>query len=140
MTKKYEIILKYIKDISVEIPSAEVFVFSREHITKYSLGINISSKALKNEMVEVTTKLSYKDPSENKRKCYFEICYSNVVKFKEKSLDKKELEKILLCDVQNEIYPDLEKIFINVIKDCGFPLLKLEKKIDFQKLYEQRLN
>ena len=82
MTKKYEIILKYIKDISVEIPSAEVFVFSREHITKYSLGINISSKALKNEMIEVTTKLSYKDPSENKRKCYFEICYSNVVKFK----------------------------------------------------------
>ena len=140
MTKKYEIVLKYIKDISVEIPSAEVFVFSREHITKYSLGINISSKALKNEMVEVTTKLSYKDPSENKRKCYFEICYSNVVKLKEKSLDKKELEKILLCDVQNEIYPDLEKALLDLLHNSGYPGIKFEKKVDFENLYKQKFN
>ena len=140
MTKEYEIILKYIKDISVEIPNAETFIFSREYITKYSLGINITTNPLKDEMIEIITKINYKDPSENKRKSYFEILYASVIKIKDKNLNKEELERIILCDVQNEIYPDLEKIFLNVIKDSGFPDLKLEKKVDFEKLYQQRLN
>ena len=140
MTKKYEIVLKYIKDLSVEIPSAEAFIFSREYITKYSLGINITTKPLKDEMIEVITKVNYKDPKENKRKSYFEILYATIIKIKDKNLKKEELEKIILCDVQNEIYPGLEKIFLSVIKDSGFPDLKLEKKVDFEKLYQQRLN
>ena len=140
MTKKYEIVLKYIKDLSVEIPSAEVFIFSREYITKYSLGINITTKPLKDEMIEVITKVNYKDPTENKRKSYFEILYATIIKINDKNLKKEELERIILCDVQNEIYPGLEKIFLNVIKDSGFPDLKLEKKVDFEKLYQQRLN
>ena len=140
MTKKYEIVLKYIKDLSVEIPSAEDFIFSREYITKYSLGINITTKPLKDEMIEVITKVNYKDPTENKRKSYFEILYATIIKIKDKNLKKEELERIILCDVQNEIYPGLEKIFLNVIKDSGFPDLKLEKKVDFEKLYQQRLN
>ena len=140
MTKKYEIVLKYIKDISVEIPDAETFVFSREFITKYSLGINITTNSLKNDMIEVTTKLTYLDPKNNKKKSHFEISYSSVVKIIDKTLDKKVLEKILLCDVQNEIYPELEKILIKLIKDSGFPELKLDKKVDFEKLYQQRMN
>ena len=140
MTKKYEIVLKYIKDLSVEIPNAEVFIFSREYITRYSLGINITTKPLKDEMIEVITKVNYKDPTENKRKSYFEILYATIIKIKDKNLKKEELERIILCDVQNEIYPGLEKIFLNVIKDSGFPDLKLEKKVDFEKLYQQRLN
>ena len=140
MTKKYEIVLKYIKDLSVEIPSAEAFIFSREYITKYSLGINITTKPLKDEMLEVITKINYKDPTENKRKSFFEILYATVIKITDKNLKKEELEKIILCDVQNEIYPELEKIFLNVIKNSGFPDLKLEKKVDFEKLYQQRLN
>ena len=140
MTKKYEIVLRYIKDLSVEIPNAETFIFSREYITKYSLGINITTNPLKDEMIEIITKINYKDPSENKRKSFFEILYASVIKIKDKNLKKEELERIILCDVQNEIYPDLEKIFLNVIKDSGFPDLKLEKKVDFEKLYQQRLN
>ena len=140
MTKKYEIVLRYIKDLSVEIPNAETFIFSREYITKYSLGINITTKPLKDEMIEIITKINYKDPSQNKRKSYFEILYASVIKIKDKKLKKEELERIILCDVQNEIYPDLEKIFLNVIKESGFPDLKLEKKVDFEKLYQQRLN
>ena len=140
MTKKYEIVLKYIKDLSVEIPSAEAFIFSREYITKYSLGINITTRPLKDEMIEVITKVNYKDPTENKRKSYFEILYATIIKINDKNLKKEELERIILCDVQNEIYPGLEKIFLNVIKDSGFPDLKLEKKVDFEKLYQQRLN
>ena len=140
MTKKYKIVLRYIKDLSVEIPNAETFIFSREYITKYSLGINITTNPLKDEMIEIITKINYKDPSENKRKSYFEILYASVIKIKDKNLNKEELERIILCDVQNEIYPDLEKIFLNVIKDSGFPDLKLEKKVDFEKLYQQRLN
>ena len=140
MTKKFEIILKYIKDLSVEIPNTETFIFSREYITKYSLGINITTNPLKDEILEIITKINYKDPTENKRKSYFEILYATVIKINDKKLSKDELEKIILCDVQNEIYPGLEKIFLNMIKDSGFPDLKLEKKVDFEKLYQQRLN
>ena len=115
MTKKYEIVLNYIKDLSVEIPDAQTFIFSKEYITKYSLGINITTKPLKDEMIEVITKVNYKDPTENKRKSYFEILYATIIKINDKNLKKEELERIILCDVQNEIYPGLEKIFLNVI-------------------------
>ena len=140
MTKKYEIFIKYIQDLSVEIPTAETFIFSREHITKYVLGINISTKTLKNKMIEVVTKLTYKDPSENKRKSHFEISYATVIRLLGEKIDKIEIEKILLCDVQKEIYPELEIILIRLIKDSGFPELKLDKKIDFDQLYLKKSN
>ena len=140
MTKKYEIVLNYIKDLSVEIPDAETFIFSKEYITKYSLGINITTKGMNNNMIEVITNLHYKDPNENNRKSYFEISYATVVKITDKNLNKEELEKIILIEVQNEIYPSLEKKFLNIINDAGFPNLTLEKKVDFEKLYNQRLN
>ncbi len=139
-TKKYEIVLKYVKDLSVEIPNPDTFIFSREYITKYSLGINITTNPLKNEMIEIITKLTYKDPSENKKKSFFEILFSTVIKINDKSLKKEELERVILCDVQNEIYPELERIFLGIIRDSGFPDLKLEKKINFEQLYQQRLN
>ncbi len=140
MTEKYEIIFKYIQDLSVEIPNAETFIFSRDYITKYTLGINISTKTLKNKLIEVVTKLSFSDPNQNKRKSHFEISYCTVIKIKDQKIDKKDLEKILLCDVQKKVYPDIEKILINLIKDSGFPVLKMEKKIDFEKLYRQKGN
>ena len=126
--------------MSVEISNAEVFVVSKEFITKYALGINITTNSIKNEMIEVITKLTYKDPSNNKKKSFFEIQYSTVIKILDKSLKKDDLEKIILCDVQNEIYPALENIFLSIIRDSGFPDLKLEKKINFEELYQKRLN
>ncbi len=140
MTKNYEIIFKYIQDLSVEIPNAETFIYSRDLITKYILSININTKTLKNKMLEVVTKLLYQDPNSSKRKSHFEISYANVIKIKNEKIDKKELEKIILCDVQKEIYPELEKILVNLIKVSGFPELKLEKKIDFDSLYKQKSN
>ena len=140
MTKKYEIIIKYIQDLSVEIPTAETFIFSREHITKYVLGINISTKTLKNKMIEIVTKLTYRDPNEKKRKSHFEISFATVIRLLEEKVDKVEIKKILLCDVQKEIYPELETILIRLIKDSGFPELKLDKKIDFDQLYLKKSN
>ena len=140
MTKKYEIVLKYVRDMSVEIPSAEIFLVSKEFITKYSLGINITTNSIKNEMIEVITKLTYKDPSNNKKKCFFEIQYSTVIKILDKSLKKDNLEKIILCDSQIMIYPGLEKSFLDLLHNSGFPNVKFEKKIDFEKLYNQRFN
>ena len=140
MTKKFEIVLNYIKDLSVEIPDAQTFIFSKEYITKYSLGINVTTNGMKNGMIEVITMLHYKDPNDNKKKSYFEISYATVVKIIDKNLKKEDLEKIILIEVQNEIYPTLEKIFLNVIRDAGFPNLALEKKVDFEKLYNQRFN
>ena len=140
MTKNYEIVFNYIKDLSVEIPDADAFLFSRENITKYTLGLNISTNPIKDQTIEVITNLNYKDKSENKKKSYFEISYASVIKLKNKEIKKDELERIILCDLQNEIYPDLERIFLKSIKDAGFPDMKLDKKIDFEKLYQQKLN
>lgn len=140
MNNNFKILLNYIKDLSVEIPNTETLIATRENISKYLMDINITSKALKNKMIEVTTKLTYKDPSKNKLKSQFEIQFSSVIKILEENIDKKKLEKLILCDLQNEIYPKLEKIFLNVIKDAGFPEIKFAKKINFEKLYNNRFN
>ena len=140
MKNKYQIILNYIKDLSIETADTETLITSRNNIMKYTMDINITSKAIKNKMIEVTTKLTYKDPTKNKKKSYFEILYSTVIKLLDEKIEKKELEKIILCDLQVEIYPKLEEIFLNILKVSGFPDIKFDKKIDFKELYNKRLN
>ena len=140
MTKKYKILGKYIKDLSSETPDIETYVFVREYISKYQLNIDINSKALKDKMIEVNTILKFEDKEENKKKSYFEINYSTIIKIEEDIKEKKALEKIILCDVQTEIYPELEKSLLNLLHDSGYPNVKFEKKVDFEQLYNQRLN
>tara|TARA_S200000501_G_C20800588_1_gene733836 strand:+ start:359 stop:781 length:423 start_codon:yes stop_codon:yes gene_type:complete len=140
MTEKYKILGKYIKDMSSETPDAETYIFVRDYISKYQLNIDISSKALKNKMIEVNTILKFEDKQENKKKSYFEINYSTIVKINDEIKEKKDLEKIILCDVQIEIYPELEKSFLNLLHNSGYPNVKFEKKVDFEQLYNQRLN
>jgi preprotein translocase subunit SecB len=140
MTKKYKILGKYIKDMSSETPDIETYIFVRDYISKYQLNIDINSKALKNKMIEINTILKFEDKQDNKKKSYFEINYSTIIKVEEEIKEKKDLEKIILCDVQTEIYPELEKSLLNLLHDSGYPNVKFEKKIDFEKLYTQRLN
>ena len=140
MTKKYKILGKYIKDMSSETPDIETYIFVRDYISKYQLNIDINSKALKNKMIEINTILKFEDKQNNKKKSYFEINYSTIIKVEEEIKEKKDLEKIILCDVQTEIYPELEKSLLNLLHDSGYPNVKFEKKIDFEQLYTQRLN
>ena len=140
MTEKYKILGKYIKDMSSETPDVETYLFVKEYIQKYQLNIDINSKAIKDKMVEVNTTLKFEDKDDSKNKSYFEIIFSTIVKISENVKEKKELEKIILCDVQNDIYPDIEKTFLNLINDSGYPGIKFEKKIDFEKLYNQKFN
>ena len=140
MTKKYKILGKYIKDMSSETPDIETYIFVRDYILKYQLNIDINSKALKDKMIEVNTILKFEDKQENKKKSHFEINYSTVVRIEENISEKKDLEKIILCEVPTEIYPDLEKSFLNLLHNSGYPNVKFEKKIDFEKLYNQRFN
>ena len=140
MTEKYKILGKYIKDMSSETMDIETYLFVKERISKYQLGIDINSKALKNKLIEVNTTLKFEDKEENKKKSYFEIIYSTIVKVQDEIKEKKELEKIILCDVQIQIYSDLEKSFLDLLHNSGYPGIKFEKKIDFEKLYYQRFN
>ena len=140
MTKKYKILGKFIKDLSSETKDIETYLFVRDNISKYQLGIDISSKALKNKMIEVCTTFKFEDKKQNQKKSYFEIIFSTIVKINENIQDKKELEKIVLCDVQIEIYPDLERSLLNLLHSSGYPGIKFEKKVDFEKLYNQRFN
>ena len=138
MTEKFKILAQFIKDASVETPDVETYLFVKDNLTKYHLNIDITSKPLKNKMIEVDTVLRFKDNEANERKSFFEITYTSIVKVDERIDSKKDLEKIILCDVQTKIYPNLEKAFLNLIKDSGFSEIKFEKKIDFVKLYEER--
>ena len=140
MTKKYKILSKYIKDMSSETPDIETYIFVRDYISKYQLNIDINSKALKKKMIEINTILKFEDKQGNKKKSYFEINYSTIVQINDEIKEKKDLERIILCDVPTKIYPDLENSFLNLMHNSGHPSIKLEKKIDFNKLYNERFN
>ena len=140
MTDKYKILGKYIKDMSSETPDVETYIFVKDRISKYRLNIDIISKPLKNKMIEINTILKFTDKEQNKKKSYFEINFSTIIKINDDINDKKDLEKIILCEVQKEIYPDLEKSLLNLLQNSGYPGIKFEKKIDFEQLYNQRLN
>ena len=140
MTKKYKILGKFIKDLSSETPDVETYLIVKERISKYQLGIDINSKPLKNKMIEINTTFKFEDKEESKKKSYFEIVYSTVIKVNEEVKDKKELEKIILCDVQVEIYSDLEKALLDLLHNSGYPGVKFEKKVDFESLYKQKFN
>ena len=140
MNHKYKIVLNYIKDLSIEIPDPESLITSRNNISKYEMKVNISSKPLKLKMIEIITKLTYTDPTKNKYKAFFEIQYATVIDILDPDLKKKDIEKIILCDLQIEIYPELEKKFLTILRNAGFPSLEFGQKIDFEKLYKDRLN
>ena len=140
MTEKFKILAEFIKDMSSETPDIQSYLYVKENISKYHLNIDIVSKALKNKLIEINTSLKFEDKEPNDKKSHFEITYATIIKAEEEIKEKKDLEKIILCDVQNKIYPNLEKAFLNLLNDSGFPGVKLEKKIDFNKLYNDKFN
>ena len=139
-TEKFKILTSYIKDMSSETPDIETYLFVKENISKYNLNIDITSKALKNKLIEVNTTLKFQDKDPNEKKSYYEIVYASIIRVDDDVKDKKDLEKIVLCDVPTKIYPKLEKAFLDLVHNSGHPEIKLEKKIDFEKLYSERLN
>ncbi len=140
MTENFKILTEFVKDMSSETPDIQSYLFVKDNIAKYHLNIDIISKPLKNKLIEVNTTLKFEDKELNEKKSHFEITYASIVKISEEIKIKKELEKILLCDVQNKIYPNLEKIFINLLENSGFKGIKFDKKVDFNKLYNEKIS
>ena len=140
MKENFKILAQFIKDMSSETADIQSYLFVKDNISKYHLDIDISSKPLKNKLIEVNTTLRFEDKEPNEKKSHFEIIYASIIKINDEIKDKKDLEKIILCDVQNKIYPSLEKSFLNLVNNSGFSEVKLEKKIDFEKLYNKKFN
>ena len=140
MSENYKIVSKFIKDISGETPDIETYLYVKDYISKYQLNIEINSKPLKAQIIEVNTLLKFHDTSENKKRSHFEMTYTSVVKLNEEIKDKKVLQRIILCDVQKEIYPDIEKALLNLLHTSGYPNIKFEKKVDFDELYNKQFN
>tara|TARA_X000001036_G_scaffold346621_1_gene326600 strand:+ start:656 stop:1081 length:426 start_codon:yes stop_codon:yes gene_type:complete len=138
--KKYKILTEFVSDLSSETKDVETYIFVKDNISKYNLGIDIISKALKDKVIEIKTNFKFEDKTDNPKKSYFEIIYTTIIKVDEEIKEKKDLERIILCDVQNEIYPRMEKVFINLLETSGYKGIKFDKKIDFEKLYTQRNN
>ena len=140
MIEKFKIFAEFVKDLSSETKDLETYLYVKEYSKNYNLNIEISSKPLKNRFIEVNTKLTYLDNSQTNKKSFFEVLYATIIQIDEKIKERKEIEKIVLCDVQNKIYNNLEKVFINLLKDSGYPGVKIEKKINFEELYRKRSN
>ena len=140
MSENYKIISKFIKDISGETPNIETYLYVKDFISKYQLNIEINSKPLKTQIIEVNTLLKFHDITESKRKSHFEMIYTTVIKLNKEIKEKKVLQKIILCDVQKEIYPELEKALLNLLHTSGYPNIKFEKKVDFDELYNKQFN
>ncbi|MDA7573533.1 protein-export chaperone SecB, partial [Candidatus Pelagibacter sp.] len=136
-TEKFKIMSEYIKDMSSETPDVQTYLFVKDNISKYQLNIEITSKALKDKIVEVNTTLKFSDNEPSEKKANFEIVYSSIIKIEEEIKNKNELQKIILCDVQKQIYPRIEKSFLNMLSDSGYSGIKFEKKIDFEQLYKE---
>ena len=140
MPVKHKIILTYTKDLSVEIPDVQTLLLARERISKYKITLDISSKPLKNKMIEVFTKLKYTDVEESKKKALFELLHSTVVEIEDTKIEKNEMEKFILCDLQLEVFPKIREAFIHILRNSGFPEANFSGEIDFNKLYQQRSN
>ncbi len=141
MTENYKILAKFVKDMSSETPDIDTYLFVKDNISNYSLGIDIKSKALKEKILQVETTLRYSDKNQNnKKKSFFEMIFATVIRLNENIKDKKDLGKIVLCDLQNEIYPEIEKTFLNVLHGSGYPELNFQKKVDFEELYKKNQN
>ena len=140
MTANFKILAQFVKDMSSETPDVQTYLFVKERILKYQLQIDINSKPIKKKIIEVNTILKFEDEEDIKKKSLFEIIYTSIVKIDNEVENKKDIEKIILCDVQNLIYPNLEKTFINLLHNSGFPEVKFEKKIDFNKLFIEKSN
>ena len=138
MEKKYKILSKFIKDMSSETNSIQTYLYVKDFIQKYHLNIIMSSKAIKNQMIEIDTNLKFEDKEGSEYRANFDILYCTVIKLTDEKIGKKELEKIILVDVQNEIYPDMERSLLNIVHDSGYGDFQIEKKINFQELYEKQ--
>jgi preprotein translocase subunit SecB len=139
-SEKFKIMSEYVKDMSSETPDVQTYLFVKDTIQKYHLNIEINSKALKNKIIEVNTSVKFSDKDSNAKKANFEITYASIVKIENDIEEKKDLQKIILCDVQNQIYPQLEKAFLDMLTNSGYPGVKFNKKIDFEKLYKEKFN
>ena len=137
--KKFKIFAEFVKDISGETKDIQTYLFVKDYISKYQLTIDIMSRPAKNKLIEVNTTLKFKDKEPREKKSYFEIVYASIIKIDEDIKDKKDLQKIILCDVQKEIQPNLEKTFTNLLNNSGFNEVNINK-IDFDKLYNERFN
>tara|TARA_B100001939_G_C16778558_1_gene545894 strand:+ start:67 stop:489 length:423 start_codon:yes stop_codon:yes gene_type:complete len=137
MAKNYKILISYVKDISSRISGTENFIYLKDNIPKYSLGIDINSMPLKNNMAEVDIKLTFDNKTEKDKKAYFEMTHTTVIRVEESAVNKDELKKIFLSDVPTEIYPEIEKKFFEIVKSIGYPEIKLEKRIDFQEMFKK---
>ena len=140
MTKKYKILSEFAKDVSCETPDVETYLQTKENILKYNLTLDINSKFLKNKMIEVNIITKFQDVNFREKKSNFEITYAAIIRIDKNVNDKKEMEKIILSDVPNEIYPRLEDLFITLVNKSGFPEVKIERKVDFEKLYKEKFN
>ena len=136
----YKILSKFIKDISFEIPDIQTFMMLEKEIKKYNLNFDIKSKQFKENIIEVNTILRLVPGSEVKHKMLTEINLTALVSLEKKFEDKKELEKIILIKVPEQVYPTLYDTFVYLFNQAGIKNISIEKEVNFEKMYNEKFN
>jgi len=134
----YKIVSKFIKDISFEIPNIQAFVMLEKEIPNYALNFDIKSNTYKDNIIEVNTMLKISPNQDVKHKILTEITGTALVSIEKNFEDKKELEKIILIKIPTELYPTLYETFFYLFKQAGLKNIQIDKKVDFEKLYNER--
>ena len=116
----------------------KLFFLLSKNISNYKINIDIKSNQIKEDIVEVQISLSLKSNLTQDNIINTEIIYSAIIEMSEKNNSKEQIEKIILIDVPTEIYPELRKIFIFIFESSGFKEIKINEKVDFQKLLNLR--
>jgi len=134
----YKILAKYIKDVKFEIPNSKVFFLLAKNISNYKINIDIKSNQIKEKVIEVETTLSLNPTKNNFEKINIKITHASIVEIKENTPNKKDLEEIILINVPEEIYSEIRQIFVFLFEKSGYKEIKIDKTVDFKKLYSQR--
>ena len=134
----YKIIGKYIKDLKFNIPNPKAFFLLSKNISNYKINIEIKSTQIKENIIEVLTSLSLTPTKDESEKIETKIIFSSIIELNKENVQKEEMEKIILINVPNEIYPELRQIFIFLFENSGFKDIKINKTVDFEKLYKMR--
>ena len=134
----YKIIGKYIKEVNFEIPNPKVFFSLSKNIVNYRINIDIKSNQIKRNIIEVLTSLQLIPTKDDFEKINTKIVFSAVVELLSDKIDKSEMEKIILINVPSEIYSELRGIFVSLFESSGFKDIKVNKDVNFQKLFETR--
>ena len=140
LIKDYEIVAKYIKDISFEIPDPDCFIDAAQNLGSYSTKLDLSSKPFKNNLIELNCKFALEAPDKIEKKIHAEVCLAIVFKITNTKLSSEEVKKLILITLPTENFSFMKEVVTDLFQKSGFKQFSFTKEVNFQELYNQQFS